>query len=226
MMRSVKAKTREWTAPTMRWKPHFETWEDVVRWARAKIVESAKYNGDGEDGRAAWYEKQPPDWRPDFTGVPITPLPKPRMKRPNRWAWPRRLGRAQKGGARISRGYEQRHFLVDVGSSMWSLFHSLRPLRWRLSCYGGRLPFRPPLGRQAKCQLCRPLRYPAVGAISRRRENRRPEALLVQAIGRMLEAGGSILQWASGAWRQPGAFGRRAAEVGPPAEAAAFIDGA
>jgi hypothetical protein len=59
-------------------RPHFETWEDVVRWARAKIVESAKYNGDGEDGRAAWYEKQPSDWRPDFTRVPITPLPKGR----------------------------------------------------------------------------------------------------------------------------------------------------
>ncbi|MGH6899830.1 MAG: hypothetical protein ACREH3_02515 [Geminicoccales bacterium] len=42
-------------------RPHFETWEDVVEWARAKIVESAAHNGDGEDGRAAWYEKQPPD---------------------------------------------------------------------------------------------------------------------------------------------------------------------
>lgn len=58
-------------------KPRFETWEDVVEWARAKIVQSAAHDGDGEDGRAFWYEKQPPDWRPDFTGAPITPLPKP-----------------------------------------------------------------------------------------------------------------------------------------------------
>ncbi|MGH6898997.1 MAG: hypothetical protein ACREJ5_21035 [Geminicoccaceae bacterium] len=57
-------------------RPHFETWEDVVRWARAKIVQSAKYNGDGEDGRAAWYEKQPKTWRPDFKEVPITPIEK------------------------------------------------------------------------------------------------------------------------------------------------------
>lgn len=54
-------------------KPHFETWDDVVEWARAKIVESAAHKGDGADGRAAWYEKQPPDWRPHFTNVPITP---------------------------------------------------------------------------------------------------------------------------------------------------------
>jgi hypothetical protein len=29
-------------------KPHFETWDDVVEWARAKIVESAAHDGDGE----------------------------------------------------------------------------------------------------------------------------------------------------------------------------------
>jgi hypothetical protein len=57
-------------------RPGFSSWEDVVEWAGVKIVESAKHNGDGDSGRAAWYEKQPPDWRPDFTGLPITPLPK------------------------------------------------------------------------------------------------------------------------------------------------------
>jgi hypothetical protein len=57
-------------------RPHFETWEHVVEWARAKIAEWAAHNGDGEDGRAAWYEEQPPDWQPDFTDVPITPIEK------------------------------------------------------------------------------------------------------------------------------------------------------
>jgi hypothetical protein len=57
-------------------RPRFETWEDVVRWARAKIVEAAAHDGDGEAGRAFWYEKQPPAWRPDFTNVPITPIEK------------------------------------------------------------------------------------------------------------------------------------------------------
>jgi len=33
-------------------RPEFNTWEDVVRWARAKILESAPRNGDGEAGRA------------------------------------------------------------------------------------------------------------------------------------------------------------------------------
>jgi hypothetical protein len=54
--------------------PEFRTWEDVVAWARGKIVEAAPQNGDGQDGRAFWYSKQPSDWRPDFTGVPITPI--------------------------------------------------------------------------------------------------------------------------------------------------------
>jgi hypothetical protein len=57
-------------------RPRFETWEDVVEWARAKIVESAAHDGDGEDGRATWYEKQPKAWRSDFTEVPITPIEK------------------------------------------------------------------------------------------------------------------------------------------------------
>lgn len=57
-------------------RPHVETWEDVVEWARTKIAESAAHNGDGEDGRAAWYEGQPPDWQPDFRGLPITPIEK------------------------------------------------------------------------------------------------------------------------------------------------------
>jgi hypothetical protein len=46
----------------------------VVRWARGKIMEAAPHNGDGEDGRAFWYRKQPREWRPDFTDVPITPI--------------------------------------------------------------------------------------------------------------------------------------------------------
>jgi hypothetical protein len=79
-------------------RPHFETWEDVVRWARAKIVESAKYNGDGEDGRAAWYEKQPSDWRPDFTRVPITPLPKGRDPTVEPMGMARRPGRPPRAG--------------------------------------------------------------------------------------------------------------------------------
>jgi hypothetical protein len=57
-------------------RPAFKTWEDVVRWARAKIVESASHKGDGEEGRALWLEKQPADWRPDFENVPITPIEK------------------------------------------------------------------------------------------------------------------------------------------------------
>jgi hypothetical protein len=56
--------------------PAFKTWEDVIRWARAKIEESALRNGDGEQGRALWLEKQIPGWRPDFRGVPMTPIEK------------------------------------------------------------------------------------------------------------------------------------------------------
>jgi hypothetical protein len=67
-------------------KPHFETWDDVVEWARAKIVESAAHDGDGEAGRAFWYEKQPPEWRPDLTNVPIAPIEKggPEYRYPGR----------------------------------------------------------------------------------------------------------------------------------------------
>ncbi len=57
-------------------RPAFKTWEDVVRWARAKIEESASQNGDGEEGRALWLEKQPAAWHPDFENVPITPIEK------------------------------------------------------------------------------------------------------------------------------------------------------
>jgi hypothetical protein len=57
-------------------RPHFETWDDVVLWARAKMVESAAYDGDGQDRRASWYEKQPSGWRPDFSGLPIAPIEK------------------------------------------------------------------------------------------------------------------------------------------------------
>jgi len=54
--------------------PEFETWEDIVRWARGEIVEAAAHNGDGQEGRAFWYKKQPSDWRPDLANVPITPI--------------------------------------------------------------------------------------------------------------------------------------------------------
>jgi hypothetical protein len=57
-------------------RPEFTTWEDVVRWARAKIEESVLHNGDGEGGRALWLEKQSADWRPDFEELPITPIEK------------------------------------------------------------------------------------------------------------------------------------------------------
>ena len=57
-------------------RPSFATWEDVVRWARAKIEQSASQYGDGEDGRALWLDKQPADWRPAFKNVPITPIEK------------------------------------------------------------------------------------------------------------------------------------------------------
>jgi hypothetical protein len=56
--------------------PQFETWEDVVRWAREKIVEAAEHNGDGQDERAFWYNKPSPNWRPDFSDVPIRPIEK------------------------------------------------------------------------------------------------------------------------------------------------------
>jgi hypothetical protein len=59
---------REW--------PAFGTWEDVVRWARAEILESAPRNGDGEEGRALWLDKEPADWRPNFENIPITPIEK------------------------------------------------------------------------------------------------------------------------------------------------------
>ena len=56
--------------------PDFRTWEDVVAWARGKILEASAHNGDGQEGRAFWYEKQASDWRPDFANVPITPVEK------------------------------------------------------------------------------------------------------------------------------------------------------
>jgi hypothetical protein len=46
------------------------------RGARGKIVEAAEHNGDGQDGRAFWYNKPPANWRPDFTDVPIAPIEK------------------------------------------------------------------------------------------------------------------------------------------------------
>jgi hypothetical protein len=57
-------------------RPTFKTWEAVVRWARGKIEQSAPRGGDGENGSALWLDQQPPDWRPDFGGVPITPIEK------------------------------------------------------------------------------------------------------------------------------------------------------
>ncbi|MGH6902193.1 MAG: hypothetical protein ACREIR_05585 [Geminicoccaceae bacterium] len=56
--------------------PEFETWQEVVEWARGEVVEAAAHDGDGQDGRAFWYNKQPANWRPDFTDVPITPIEK------------------------------------------------------------------------------------------------------------------------------------------------------
>jgi hypothetical protein len=56
--------------------PEFETWEDVVRWARREIVEAAAHDGDGQDGRAFWHQKRTSGWRPDFTDVPIAPIEK------------------------------------------------------------------------------------------------------------------------------------------------------
>jgi hypothetical protein len=56
--------------------PDFETWRDVVRWARDKIAEAAEHNGDGQDRRAFWYNKPSANWRPDFTDVPRTPIEK------------------------------------------------------------------------------------------------------------------------------------------------------
>jgi hypothetical protein len=56
--------------------PEFQTWEDVVGWARRKIIEAAPLDGDGENGRAFWHKKQPPAWRPDFTDIPIAPIEK------------------------------------------------------------------------------------------------------------------------------------------------------
>jgi hypothetical protein len=57
-------------------RPTFKTWEDVARWARGKIQESAPHHGDVGDGRALWFDKQPADWRPDLENVPITPIEK------------------------------------------------------------------------------------------------------------------------------------------------------
>ncbi|MGH6895911.1 MAG: hypothetical protein ACREJ5_05120 [Geminicoccaceae bacterium] len=54
--------------------PEFATYEDVVEWARGEIVEAAAHDGDGQDGRAFWYKKQPSDWRPNFSDAPITPI--------------------------------------------------------------------------------------------------------------------------------------------------------
>jgi hypothetical protein len=56
--------------------PEFETWEEVVAWARGEMIEAAAHNGDGQDGRAFWYNKQAADWRPNFSDAPITPIEK------------------------------------------------------------------------------------------------------------------------------------------------------
>ncbi|MBX3454878.1 hypothetical protein, partial [Ferrovibrio sp.] len=46
-----------------------QTWEDVVRMAREKIAESAKTDGDGQEGRASWINKTgqsfEPKWKTD-----------------------------------------------------------------------------------------------------------------------------------------------------------------
>jgi hypothetical protein len=62
--------------PVVAGTPEFETWEQLAAWARGKIIEAAAHDGDGRDGRVFWYKKQPADWSPDFTNVPITPIEK------------------------------------------------------------------------------------------------------------------------------------------------------
>jgi hypothetical protein len=37
--------------------PDFRTFEDVQRWARDKISEAARFNGDDQDGRVMWHRK-------------------------------------------------------------------------------------------------------------------------------------------------------------------------
>lgn len=54
--------------------PDLRTWEDVVGWARGKISEAAAHNGDGEHGRVFWWKKTEPEWRPDWSDVPVAPL--------------------------------------------------------------------------------------------------------------------------------------------------------
>jgi hypothetical protein len=84
-------------------RPESKTWEDVVRWARAKIQESAARDGDGEEGRALWLEKQPATWRPNFNDVPITPIQKggQSIDLAHRWRT-RSIGRSRPGPSRTS----------------------------------------------------------------------------------------------------------------------------
>ncbi|MGH6921618.1 MAG: hypothetical protein ACREJ0_28435 [Geminicoccaceae bacterium] len=56
--------------------PELSTWGEVLQWARGKVDEAARHNGDGQDGRLYWHRKQPSNWRADFTDVPITPIEK------------------------------------------------------------------------------------------------------------------------------------------------------
>jgi hypothetical protein len=79
-------------------RPRFETWEDVVGWARAKVIVSAAHGGDGEDGRAAWYEKQPPHWQPDFADVPIALIKKggPEYRYPGKSGLEEPMGMAER----------------------------------------------------------------------------------------------------------------------------------
>ena len=49
----------------------FRTFGDVRRWARGKITEAARFNGDGQDGRVMWHRKTARGWQPDWSNVPL-----------------------------------------------------------------------------------------------------------------------------------------------------------
>lgn len=51
--------------------PDFRTFEDLQRWARGKISEAARFNGDGQDGRVMWHRKPARGWQPDWSDVPL-----------------------------------------------------------------------------------------------------------------------------------------------------------
>jgi len=48
-------------------------WADVVRMAREKMIDSAKFGGDGKAGRALWHKKAPSGWETGLTGRKVGP---------------------------------------------------------------------------------------------------------------------------------------------------------